>query len=472
MLKKLLSIILAGCLCFACAACTNVPQKVNPVERSLPDYDLKEDELSIDIGGWVAPVNFDQTQVEYLKEAGVNVLQLARSGADTYNFQFSQVLSEKDANLLRLCEQNDIKVYPHIAGKVAERLVDVKNVANYAACKGLIFDEPNKRQIDEIAAKLRTFCNTANGKDLIVNLYPSFGPTVKTDFNGSYREYIDYFCSNVLENITSGQKWLSADRYVLTYDGKQPCLDTGWLSDVEAIAQKAREYDDVKTNFFIQTMPYGGESTSGTIEGSRDRTPTYEDVRLQEYALLSFGYDMISLFCYGTPSVVPNGEFLERQKAMIDRDGTKTPIFDAVKKANQEILAFDHVILQFDWQGVFTCDAGKKSTAKERTSNPSFKCLAQRMSIEEVACLSSVETTADTLFGYFIDEDDNAGFTAVNYNDSTLELSDEVTFEFDSSYNFSKALCYIGGEKHTLDIKNNRLTLDLGVGEGVFVIPY
>ncbi len=44
-----------------------------------------------------------------------------------------------------------------------------------------------------------------------------------------------------------------------------------------------------------------------------------------------------------------------------------------------------------------------------------------------------------------------------------------MTFKF---ANYNKAYVYINGVKTEVTLKNNELTLDLGVGEGVFVIPY
>ena len=468
--KKLFALLLAGCMCLSAQGCSGGGGNSGGNNNALPDYDLKENELSVDIAGWVMPSDFNQTQVNYLKESGISVLQLANAGGNTLSFSLGGELTEENKSFLQTCEENSFKVYPHISGKSAPNITQVEKLNDYNAAKGVIFDEPNKAQIDEIAKYVVQFNQKSSGKELFVNLYPSFSTAVKIDFD-DYCAYLEYYADNVLKNVTEGQKWLSADRYPLTYNGKgQPCLDTGWLADVEAVALTARKYDDVKTNFFIQTMPYGGEDKSGTFVDSRDRVPAYEDVRLQEYTLLSFGYDMISCFCYASPAV--GREFLDRQTAMLDRNGNKTQLFDEVAKANNEILSFDHVIKQFNWQGVFTCDAGKTATGKDRTSNASFGALRNRMYVSAIDNLQSVTASCDTLFGYFLDNEDNVGFTVVNYNDSSLGLTDKVSISFNPSYNYAKAQCYIGGKKTIIDLNDNVLELTLGVGEGVFVIPY
>ncbi len=94
------------------------------------------------------------------------------------------------------------------------------------------------------------------------------------------------------------------------------------------------------------------------------------------------------------------------------------------------------------------------------------------MSLAAIDSLAEVTTSADTLFGYFMDEEENVGFSVVNYNDSSAGLSDTVTLRFNPSYGFRNAICYVGGEKKTVSLNGNALELELGVGEGVFVIPY
>ena len=75
------------------------------------------------------------------------------------------------------------------------------------------------------------------------------------------------------------------------------------------------------------------------------------------------------------------------------------------------------------------------------------------------------------MFGYFNDVDGNDGIMVVNYNETSLNLTDEVTLNFDSS-KYNKAVCYIGGEKVVKTLDKGKLDLTLGVGEGVFVIPF
>ena len=66
------------------------------------------------------------------------------------------------------------------------------------------------------------------------------------------------------------------------------------------------------------------------------------------------------------------------------------------------------------------------------------------------------------------DKSGNPGFMVVNYNDTTYNKTSKVEIKFDSA---DKALVFIDGVKQDLTLTNNVLTLNLDVGEGVFVIP-
>ncbi len=443
---------------------------------NLPDYDAKENELSVVTAGWLIPKSLNSTNAQWIKDAGINVMHAVAAGDDDTLYFDSYDDAAKAA--LKILNDSGVKVYVNVNSRSASAFNKISSFKADAAVLGMSLDEPTKAEITDMASVVESYNLNAGGKTFFSNLFPSFASTVKNDFGNiftttknKYKSYLSYYCDNVLNKLTTGEKWLSVDRYLLTYDKNgAKCLDTGWLSDVESVATVARSYTGVKTNFFVQTMPYGANNGVGlgNAEGSHDRVPTYEDIRLQEYALMAFGYDGMSMFCYGTPVVY--GDFASTQYGMIDRSGNKTTIYDAVKRANNEILAFDHVLLQFDWQGVFTNDAGKTTTGSSSTSNSSFKNIT-RLSLSSVPSLNKVYSTADTLFGYFKDEAGNDGIMAVNYNETSQNLSDTVRLGFDGT-KYNKALCYIGGQKVVKSLSDGVLELNLGAGEGVFVIPY
>ena len=360
----------------------------------LPDYDSKKNEYGIDISGWLIPKNISTADVDWITEAGINIMHAVAAG-DSETLFFPEYNDEAKAKL-NFFRDKGIQIYVNTCSRDAASFQKISSFGKHGGVIGMSYDEPTKAEIDEIAKYVDYFNRNGNGKNMLVNLFPSFASSVKSDFGKwynttlqKYELYLQYYCDNVLSKLTSGEKWLSADRYLLTYDKNgNKCIDSGWLADVQSIAKVAKNYG-AKTNFFIQTMPFGATNgvATGAKEGSRDRVPTYNDIRLQQYALMAFGYDGISLFCYGSP--IANGEFASSQYGMIDRNGNKTEIYESVKKANNELLSFDHVLKQFAWQGVFTCDAGKTITGTSSTSNASFKSL-DRISLANVSSLSNV----------------------------------------------------------------------------------
>ena len=467
--KKIISAVAALAIVFAATSCGGTGNDSNMNKITLPNYDEYEAEYETVISGWLIPSSLNETNVKWIKEAGVSALFACGAGDVVLSFP---TYDQKAKAALDLLGSNGVKVYVNTGSRDGASYQKISSFKQNSAVLGMALDEPSKAEITSMAQQVEWWNQNADGRNFYCNLYPSFAQVVQSEFNGDYASYLRYYCDNVLNNLSTGERWLSADRYPLTYDNDgNKCLDNAWLSDVQILANVAKQYKNVKTNFFIQTMPYGIKedgSPNGAIYGSRDRVPTYEDIRMQEYALAAFGYDGISLFCYATPLV--GFEFAESQEAMISRSGEKTAIYDSVKKANSEILAFDHVLQQFDWIGTFTNDAGQTNDDKPRTQNSSFRLL-NRISVKSVLSLNSVTTSRDTLFGYFNDVDGNDGIMVVNYNETTLNLTDEVTLNFDSS-KYNKAICYVGGKKQVVNLSSGKLNLELGVGEGVFVIPF
>lgn len=442
----------------------------------LPDYDANKSEYGIDISGWLIPKNISTADVDWITDAGINIMHAVAAG-DSETLFFPEYNDEAIAKL-NFFRDKKIQIYVNTCSRDAASFQKISSFGTHGGVIGMSYDEPTKAEIDEIAKYVDYFNRNGNGKNMFVNLFPSFASSVKSDFGKwynttqqKYELYLQYYCDNVLSKLTSGEKWLSADRYLLTYDKNgNKCIDSGWLADVQSVAKVAKNYG-AKTNFFIQTMPFGATNgvATGAKEGSRDRVPTYNDIRLQQYALMAFGYDGISLFCYGSP--IADGEFASSQYGMIDRSGNKTEIYESVKQANNELLSFDHVLKQFAWQGVFTCDAGKTITGTSSTSNASFKTL-DRISLANVSSLSKVSASADTLCGYFKDAAGNDGIMVVNYNETTKNLTDTVELTFDSS-KYNAAVCYVGGVKKVFTgLTDGKLSLSLGAGEGIFVIPY
>lgn len=456
-LSAIVSFLLAGALAFLFSACGGAETE----EHEEPVF---AEDKSLTIGGWVGLSSYDDTQMRYLQESGIDTLYLL---ANAYDVETTKA---------QLSALAGVGVSAYLAGgNTVDRIELIENYNDVPNLKGMTFDEPDKKQIDELSKYIAKYSSLANGKNFFVNLFPSSSLKVLTDFGGNYENYLQYGYDKLISKSSTGEKWISVDRYPLKEEKNENAtgdftpvsndatlvkLDTGWLRDLEATAILGRKYS-LKTNFFIQSMPY---------LPSHNVLPSYEDIRMQIYTAMAFGFDGIAEFCYGTPAI--GEEFQKPQVAMIDRDGQPTAIYKAAKKANLEVKNFDHVYLSFDWQGVFTNDAGKTITEKERrTSNTSFQNLTERLDIAEIDSINSVYSSCDTLFGYFRNEQNREAIMAVNYNETRSARSDTVRIAFDSDQ-YRYCIVYEGGEKKIAGFSEGVLELELDIGEGMFVVPY
>ena len=456
--------IAAGITGDALSVCEEI---VNKVESTGIVEEIVDDQVVI--GAFEVPANI-ATTAKYAKDAGIDVLFASFAGSTTEYFENAST-SER---VLQAIQAAGLKVYiPALEGNDGYRtfpsLGDNERAAafmGYDAVAGYVIDEPTKYEIENIANKLEEVKKNFNNKTLYVNLFPSFWSGIETDFNGDYKAYLRFFCENVLSKLETGEKWLSVDRYPLVYDADgNKCLDDGWLSDIQDVVEVAKEYN-AKTNIFIQTTPFGEKTAGG-----HDRVPAVEDIRLQAMSLMAFGVDGIGLFSYAT--TIENDEFSEMQTGMIDRNGNRTAIYYSVKTAISELKNFEKVIKGYDYQGIFTTDAGKtmkNSDVLASTSNFSFQNIG-RTALSDVGGVNKVSSTQDTLYGYLKDAKGNLALTVVNYNDTSKNLTDTVTIAFDTS-KYNAVIYYERGIRKFASLNaSGEVVLNIGVGEGIFVVP-
>lgn len=411
---------------------------VTQEQLNLLGYYSGSETSDIQVNGWVAPESYSDDMLEKIAAAGLTSVSFAAAG--TQYIAPADLSASKD--IIKQYAKYGINVYT--VGGIAD-FASIGDFANYGNVLGLMLDEPNKSQIDEIAAAVDTFNLSNVGKKvLIVNLLPSYASAVTSDFS-TYSAYLQYLYDNVLSKLKC-ELWISVDRYPIVRDAKgNPTLDSGWLDDVEAVATFAKA-NGLKKNFFIQTMPYG----SGGFNDSHDRTPTKEDITLQYYVLLAYGYDSISLFCLGTPA--PDGTtFLDGQNAMINRNNETTDIYTAVKEVNEELNKFDFILNRFSW------DAAVLKTSSLLTS-----VHAKKIGLKDIS------STKNALFSHLVDETrGREAYCVVNYNDTSLNYTNTITLTFSGE----TILTVIqNGGFRTVTSTSGEFTFTLGVGESIIVI--
>ncbi len=438
----------------------------------LPDYD-KENADKMIFNAWYTPEVSEESFKAY-KECGFNYIFLQGDNIGALG-------SSKMMEAMDLCEKFDIKVFVDVTRAENAMLTLAEKLVKYKCFVGFNYDEPvihssNLNKTTGIV-ELSPFVKALKGKypqvEFLINLNPSSNVSLPWGTQPfTFSEYLQALSDNILSvySGTNTRKWLSCDDYPLYKDTaakKQYYLKTEWLQCLEYLANKKRDSEEkLDSNFFIQSMPFGTEAKS------RDRVPSYNDLRLQMYTVMAFGYDSVSFFCYGTPPSVEGGEFTEKQVALVDRDGNKTELWTNSQKLISEVGGFSHTYMQFNdkWVGVLPLLGTNNTSKDDMYYNNSFDTMISPLSgAKRLKGVKSVEATEDSIVGYMQDKNGNPGYMVVNYNDTTENKGSVVTFKF---ANYNKAYVYIDGVKEEVTLKNNELTLDLGVGEGVFFIPY
>ena len=127
--------------------------------------------------------------------------------------------------------------------------------------------------------------------------------------------------------------------------------------------------------------------------------------------------------------------------------------------------------MQFCSQWLGVCPVfGTNNTGKDKDYyNVSFDALNEPLAVSRLTGVQSVTSDEDIIIGHMKDKSGNSGFMVVNYNDTKLEKNANASIVFKS---FTKADVYRGGVKTTVTLQNGKLSLGLGIGEGVFVIPH
>lgn len=422
--------------------------------KALLDYDTKKDELALDVYGYY-PSN-DESCTKLMAEAGVNgVIPTPQSCG---------YLSATDGqNYCNLVAKYGISDFPYVGSKDAlkdDSLLNLSWLDTNKNVKGVyMYDEPFPSDIDLLASWASFFSKKYTDKQFMacvldpdILAYPNVWNSDMT-----YLEYIDSYCSNVLDALGSLPKTLMGDTYPLeVIDGVQR-IDKVHLAALSTLAEKGKR---------------GGYKTNSCIMVSdceRWNEPTIDDLRFQTSALMCFGFSGYTLFTVDTPASGTQ----QFRKSMI-KDGKETSIYPLVKQLNEENEAYDHVYLQFNWNGAFALSpssplSGYEDEAAAFKEMDDYNQPYSHISASDSEILNSASSDGYALVGSFADKAGNEAFGVMNYGNPT---HDETHF---TSLDFAKAdyaKVYRNGKENDVALSGHRLSLSLKGGESAFIIPY
>lgn len=166
-------------------------------------------------------------------------------------------------------------------------------------------------------------------------------------------------------------------------------------------------------------------------------------------------------------------EFTEDNVAMLDKNNQRTSVYYAVQKANALIADLDEVLKSVSFAGVMPIAVKSATKEEQDTDDKAMRYLAKIdgavITAEDFDVLKSAAADHNALISRFSDEGGNEGYMLVNYGDPGRNKPANVTLNL---IDCNEAIIYRNGKPQTVSVKNNKLTVALGAGEGVYLIPY
>ena len=329
----------------------------------------------------------------------------------------------------------------------------VDEYKDHPAFAGLyIKDEPRVPEFEWIAQKREAFREIfPDDKWCYVNLFPS---RIQDVGAANYEDYITRYIEDVQPNM------LSCDSYPLMADGK---IQNDFFFDNEMISWHAKEYGKsigkkIPVNGFILCSAHD-------TGGYNYRVPTEAELRWQIAVLMAYGVDGVTYYMYETQSDSGDGAGSVYQDSLLNRYGEKTALYYYAQTVNNEVLAWDHVYLNFKWQGTAAI-SGTRSNL-----NPMFLSLKYALYDNEVEGVQSIVSTYDALVGSFKDGKGNPGLMITNATNPMEKITTRVTVKFDKKY--SGVIVYEKGVPTGVIplTANKEAYIRCSSGEGKFVIP-
>ncbi len=407
--------------------------------RPFPEY---EDDKVMMIGGWDAPL---PTLEDYrlAKEMGLTFIFL--------DDLFVKRGTQQYADVLGYCEQLGLDVIIQVGNALDVEYAadswakDKTDYSQYSAVKAINYwDEPHFSNMPRLAELVEEHVAKYGDKlDVFANLYPN---SATGAFEGhGYSGYVGEYVDKVLSKVR-GTRYLSADIYPLEKRNGESVLRSNWLNCIETVVTHAKSADAVP-HFFIQAT-----------EHYSYRAVTEEDLRWQFYVYMAYGVQAFSYFTYRT-SVLD-----DFSNSFVDAvvSGKTYPQYEWAQRVNAEMHAFDHVYLNFKWNGTMPI----LGTSNEDEYNLNFDGLVSPL--ESLDAVDSVTADQDALVGQFVDGKGNDGLLAVNFTDPAEAMRNTLHFKFK---NASKVRVFRKGACSDYQVLNNEFEIELGVGEGVFLIP-
>ena len=469
-------------------------------EIKLVDYELYKENGIFDVVAWNFPAldptnNYDnegnRAIVKKMKDAGIKVVNLTGKNLGSYLLNTDAGI-EKTRKLINFFWKEGLKTIAFMgvnADKINSMAVDFTQTGtpDFSDCPGFIgflhWDEPSYNNADitnKLAALATQFdiMYAGTGVAYINNLYPSYASGLTNV--STYKKYVEDYCKNVLSQV-QGEKWLSVDTYPVKKDYS---LESSFLFDLGVIKTYSLQYG-AKSHVALQSSGFG---TSNNDE--KARIPTEDEMRMQAYAALAFGFDSLSWFSYS-----PSGSETETFYTFVDNDGNiiDQTAYNAFSNVNNELATIAPVYSAFEWKGIIL-GIGDSNTYKNPDYNAYNRVKGQlsvggknyELSASKTKLIKSIAKSGNFnyLMGVMEDKNGNEGYVLCNYNgfnetDNWLMGSAKNPKDVTVTLNFNtingktvkEVIIYNKGVASTQTVENGKLQIDLKHAEGLIVLP-
>lgn len=327
------------------------------------------------------------------------------------------------------------------------------DLAKYNNFRGLLMcDEPTINHLNSYTQVTNVLKLLNPNIDFLTSCLPTYTPDeslISTNnslsFDEKYSAYANAY-GNLLGDFTYDfYPFKHSYKQVLGYKyDEKDYMRSDWFKNLTLAAANAK--GKYTTGITVQ-------SYSEAINAKDHyRDVTKADISFQVYSALAYGMKSINYFTYGEhwdPNVGTTSSMIY--------DGQKTDIYYAVQSVNNEIKAFDNVLLNFNWQGTI----GITGTNSDKIMNYVDAYSSKR--------ISNATASNDAIIGCLKDSKGYDGFMLVNSTDPSDNVTETISVTFK---NADHAKVYINGVENIVELSNGTFSATLAPGQGIFVIPY
>ena len=323
------------------------------VELAVPEF---QDNQEIVIGAWSGSVTqWDQQQFGNLQAANINLLVATSENYIQYNNDFFDRAYAAGVSVMPDSRQWNGQIPTYM-----------EHPAFAGYC---VWDEPASTAFEGLGEKKVLWDSVMGDKTFFINVFPGWAGAA---LGGSFKSYISSYIETVKPEL------LCFDHYPLMENsmGETVVRDT-FFSDMDICSHYAKE---AGIPFWFTLL------TSGHMSYV---TPNAEEIRWQMAVGQAYGATGLLHYVYGTH----DGDYT----APIDWDTqTTTEVYESMKTANAEVAAWDHIYMDFKWQG--TANIGGNNNAVPSTG---FQLCQFAVDPTQNTGITAIESSEDLLCGIF-----------------------------------------------------------------------